>query len=603
MKFKKEDLIRHLTEASTARVNGSEKVFSKNTIFEGLQSFIPKNVNKQKLDTVRNVLSESASKSKSLGKLLPTVESVTNVWNAKTNVKNIINKILVEAAVEERGNPNAFRLNLKTIVMDKCHAKFSLNKNNQQATCEILYPNANQKITVKVSVENADDILQEIGLEDEQYTGDFGGYILSLVDEAVGASESASDMGGNKNATQIMLGNKSGGLTGFPNTWEKGSDLWESDVRKLENLFPLVEEMEDDGSPIVYSVPENKFKKNNAATAKKPTIKYNNWPSVSMKSDYDKFSDLMGMVEAAMPMNAPSAGDVNEDDLEADVSLTGEGPADPSLDMGGAQDEFGAGDFAIDAGADTTAGDFTADFGGDFGGAGGGAGGGGMGGDMAGGDVNVDGAGGMTGEDADEFINFRDKTDWLQSSLDTMQLLISQSVGQQMQKKEGSGVILTSDEILNGTQGIRNDLPNDIIDKFLKIYPELDTELTEESLDEIEEKLSLDDGQFDPWLQENLPELTGQSDVDEVLDNDMFMPFEPMGGEEAPVEGAGPDTSMEFGDFLDEFSGESTTPEYQQAEQDVVGPELNEFPNIEGGAPLPPEEEAAPPAPPRPPVR
>ena len=310
-----------------------------------------------------------------------------------------------------------------------------------------------------------------------------------------------------------------------------------------------------------------------------------------MESDVRKFGDLMSLVEEGQ---GPLAGAVNADDEEDDVSLTGNGSADPSLDvdggnLGGNGNEFGADDFSMDTTNPTATGDFTADFGGNFGG-------GDMGGAPASGDVNADAGASMGGEEEEEFVQFRDKNDWLQSSLDTMQKLVSQSVGQQMQK--GNGVILTSDEILNGTQGIRNDLPRDIVDKFLKIYPELDTELTMESLDEIEEKLSLNDGQFDAWLQENLPELTGQSDVDETLNNDMFMSFEPMGGENVGGEPqeqlpASPDDSMEFGDLLDEYSEEGNTPEYLQAANQVDGMELNEFPNIDGGA-LPPEEEEAP---------
>jgi len=595
MKIRRDELLKHLTEAVSPRTK-SDGVFSKSSVLESLQPHILKNTEQsKKFNDVRQKLQESAIKNPAKGIVSPTLESVTKVWQPKTNVTNIVKRVLVEAALDARENPNAFRLDLKSIVMDKCHAKFSLKRANQVAVCELLYPNANDKITIKVSADGFDDVLEEIGLEDEQYVNNFGDYILQMVDESILGDVQSKQIGRNApQRTQLMVGNKSGGLTGYPTTWETGSDLWESDMNTFANLMPIVEEVEDDFyEPISFSTPQNNFTK--SKKSKEPAWVMESFPSSDMHSDIKQFKDLMKLMEAGAPLGP---ADVNANDSEDDVSMAGEGPADPGLDAGGGMDDvfgdtFGADDFSMDNGANADVGDFSADFGGGFGG-------GGEAGGLDAGGINADEGGLAEGDEEEEFLNFSDKTDWLNSSLDTMQKLTSNSVAQQMQK--GSGVILTSDEILSGTQGIKNDMPGDIVNKFLKVYPELDTELTVTQLDEIEEKLSLDDGQFDSWLQQKLPEFTGTQEVDDTLNNEMFMPFEPMGGEAemgGEVEmggepfddgmgdefGAVPEES-EFNDLLDDFSEESSTPEYMQAEKDVVGPELNEFPNVDEGAPI-----------------
>jgi hypothetical protein len=254
-----------------------------------------------------------------------------------------------------------------------------------------------------------------------------------------------------------------------------------------------------------------------------------------------------------------------EEELEEETEIEGEEFDSPE----GAVDEFTEGDFAIDAGAPVDTGDFTADFGGGFGDT------------EAAGDVNADNEGEVSGEvDDAEWSTFRDKTDWLQSSLDSMQKLTSNSIAQKMQ--QGTGVVLTSDELLNGTVGLKNDMPVDVVDKFLNVYPELDNiELKESDLEQIEEKLSLDDGQFDSWLQQKLPEITGQDEVSTTLDNDMFDDFSAMGGEETieETEEATPEASFE--QFLDDVSVDTEkTPDEIEAESKVDINELPELPNL-----------------------
>lgn len=507
MNVKRAELIQSLQNVKKSLHEDDSSLMEASEVVEKLRSSVPKSGDKS---SVASDIKEQFQKALGEG------VSVEKEWKPqKTSIKNIMDRVLVEATYEQQNNPNAMRLNLQSMVLDKTHAKFSINRNGVDALVELLYPNVNDKITIKVSVKNADDNLVEVGLEDQPYLTDLGAYILKLVDETImGGMQNMAGIDSTKNQTTMYLGNKSGGMTGYPPTWEQGGEtsgvtMWESDGHKISSLMALVEQEED------------------------------------------------------------------EEDLEADVGGVDEfagleGGEDAGTDAG-----FTEEDFAIDAGAPVDTGDFTADFGGDFGG-----------GEGAG-DVNAADEGTMVGDaepDA-EWSTFRDKTDWLQSSLDTMQNLTSNSIAQKMQ--QGTGVVLTSDEILNGTVGLRNDMPIDVIDKFLNVYPELDNiELKESDLDLIEQKLSLDDGQFDAWLQQKLPEFTGQDEVSATLDNEMFEEFEPMGGEtEAELDQmdreaeATPEASFE--DFMDSVSEEdTTTPEEIEAESEVDIPELPELPNI-----------------------
>jgi hypothetical protein len=149
----------------------------------------------------------------------------------------------------------------------------------------------------------------------------------------------------------------------------------------------------------------------------------------------------------------------------------------------------------------------------------------------------------------------------------------------------GSGVVLTQDEIVNGTTGIKGDTNHDIVDKFLKVYKELDgIEIPLDMMDQIEDKLELDDQQFDSWLQAKLPEITGATEVDETLNNEMFDNFKPMGGEQKP---AAPDNKGEtLADFLSSMkeTGNTESGEDQEFREEIEkeSPDeiKNEFPNL-----------------------
>ena len=284
----------------------------------------------------------------------------------------------------------------------------------------------------------------------------------------------------------------------------------------------------------------------------------------------NQFTELVALVEAE---DEEPVGDEGGDDAFNDMS--DEFPSDLVGEQDGevnTEDDFTADDFSADGGMDLGG----MDLGGmDLGGIGLGAGGTGGGSD----EMNVGGQ----GEEAESYTQFREKSDWTNESLRNMQKLVSNAASKEM--KKGEGVILTSDEILNGTNGMVGDSNYDIVDKFLKAYTEIDgIDITTGLMDQIEDKLEIGDEEFDSWLQSKIGEITGSSDVDETLNNDMFNEeFTPMGGEspEAPKESDmfNDDSFNSFIDKLDEDDEDEAT-DKKEAELEVGGTEVNEFPNI-----------------------
>jgi len=506
----KTDILEALNKFKTDNIK-NDSLVSKKVILEGLQnvSGIKKPDGKSKfMDNIRETLNSNLAN--------PDKEIKFESWKPQaTSLKALSRRILIEAELENN-KPNAFRLNLMPITLDISHGKFQAIRNGKTAIFELLYPNAKGKITVKVQVDGCDDKIVEVGLEDSEYVGNLGVYIIKLIDECIAQSVEGQqdEMNDYMNAGGEYATPPGSGLGkgSFPPTWQA---MGEADMRKIASLMEAPDDEED------------------------------------VKPDDESMVAL---------------GD--------DPSASGE--------EGDGEGEFGEDDFSVDAGGvGTEMGDFTSDFGGDFGGGGGGGGGGSdFGGDE--GEVNAE-EGEISMEEDVNYMTFRDKADWLNSSIDTMQKLVSQSVASKMQ--DGSGVIMTSDEILNGSAGLKGDTNFDVIDKFLKVYPELDSiDLTEEQLNQIEDKLSLDDGQFDSWLQQNLPEFSGQEEVNETLNNEMFDDFEPMGGEpdvggEAPTPPEG-----DFNELVDKAVSEEddeVTPEFKEAELEIGGTKSDEFPGLD----------------------
>jgi hypothetical protein len=491
------------------------------------------------MDNVRNKLNSNLAKPDKT----PKFEST---WKPqKTSTKEIYKKIMFEAEIENR-KPNAFRINLMPIVIDKTHAKMTIIRGDKKATVEFMYPNSEQKITLKTQLDGAEDRVEEIGLEDEQYVGGLGKHIIMTIDELI-KEAGVSSQGATDDYLYGDAGKAPSSVAGFSPNWEV---MGESDSYKMQRLMSLVEAEDKD--------------------------------DLDLDLGDDDLDISGGDAESSMERDLAELDDLGDGDDLGDLG-----------DLGGGG-EFGADDFdidATDAGADTEMGDFG---GGGMGGLGDLGGGGGE--DPGAGDVNAE-EGGM--EEDVEYMAFDKKADWLNGALNAMTSLVASDVQKKM--SEGSGVAMTSDEILNGKPGIKGLTNHQIIENFLKVYPELDKELTLEQLDRIDEQLDKNEGEesFRQFLQKDIipdMEQESQDDVGDVLDNSMFDEDAPMGGEGADMG----DEDAELGGLEDELGlgledevPDEETPEFAEAENEIGEAELEEFPNVgdEGEPEEEPEEE------------
>lgn len=451
MKLNKNDILSALEIQKKDIAYISNESFKKNDIIDKISNF--------KVTTKHNNHSiDNSCKEMNVNLANPSnTIRFESMWKTRSDMKDISRKFLIESTILENSQPNAFRLDLGSLVLDKTHAKLSMKRSGEIARVELMYPNANGKITVKITLDDVDDNIYEISLEDEDYIGNFGASILTKLDDMI---QSKNKIGVGEYNAEYYSGGNSAGVTGFSPKWESVSCIGKSrDLHNMFNLMTIVEADDDE--------------------------------------DYIELSDF--------DFNEIDSGDVNSE-------------------------SFDESDFSIDAGG--------MDFGSDI--------------DMnAFDDSSTDNVHNSDNDFSIEkdvtYLTFREKNDWLNSSIDAMQKLVANSVANKMQ--EGKGVILTSDEILNGSTGIKNDANSEVIDKFLKVYPSLDSiEFREDDLTRVEKKLSLNDGQFDSWLQSEIPGMRGDSDVDDTLNNEMFDTFDEMGGEDKEsFSGIG-----EFDDFIDD---------------------------------------------------
>jgi len=200
MNLSKAELIQSLQRKRQSFRTEDSSLMEANEVLETIRSSVPK-------AEKTNIASDIKEK---FNKTLSENAILEKEWRPqKSNMKQIMDKVIVEAT--QQANSIAMRLNLQSMVVDKTHAKFSVTRNGAEALVELMYPNVNEKITVKISVKGADDNLVELSLEDQPYLTDFGAYILKLVDETI-ANSAENAMG--EDGTQMYLGNKSGALTG-----------------------------------------------------------------------------------------------------------------------------------------------------------------------------------------------------------------------------------------------------------------------------------------------------------------------------------------------------------------------------------------------------
>lgn len=447
---------------------------------------------------------QSTPKTPAVSKFLNFVPKNENLatkqWTPKTNMVDIHKKLLMESTQD-----NSFRLNIQPLVLDKMHGKFKITRGGDVVLFELLYPNANKKLSVKFELSGVEDRVLEVGLESEAYTKNFANFII-------------------KNADEMLV--------------EKRNKAPEFDPYEMDSEEAIAGK--------VYSSPS-------LVTGHAPL-----WESIIMEAD------------------AKDEDEEDEEDLPPDLSAFGD-VKDEEVSEPNAEEEFTEEDFSLNPG-ESRIGGFDSDFGG-----------GGSFSDSEG-SVNKDEDSVNVKEDAPEYIEFREKSDWLNDSLNSMQRLIAKDTSEKM--KSGSGVVLTQNEILNGLPGIKGDQNFEIVDKFLTIYPELDgVPITVDMMNQIEDKLALDDEQFDSWLQQKLPEITGTEEVNETLNNEMFEDFKPMGTEEElpelPEEGEGSvDKNQTLENFLTDLkeNKETKSEEDQEliedAEEKVDKKILDEFPNL-----------------------
>jgi hypothetical protein len=372
-------------------------------------------------------------------------------------VQMVAQKALNEAYSGPLANsaPNAFRLALGSLVIDECHAAFSVNRNGVEARVELLYPNANKKITIKISVPGSDFMLYELALEDDAYRYNFGLTVVRLIDMAVSnASQKSNVMYDNP----LAQGNQGGGV-------------------------PSTDPMDTDP--------------NLAAS------QMNNVGSASSQAGFESiFRRDVALMQAF---------------LEADATTPPE--EDPAMDPAGGVGSFGEDDFAMSDpnGADPMAGG--------VGGAGGMPAATGIG---AAGGVNAgmpDQAGSIGIDDGDdESENFKDYaienfTTEPNGQFSVLANIVSDALSKQMQSST-QGVQLNPHQIMFGMTGINNRPANEIIDAFLKLYPDLDDEFKIKDLEVIGQKLEENPSadQFNQFLQGQLKIMKGDElNYDEIM--------------------------------------------------------------------------------------
>src|SRR5574343_142198 len=162
MEFKKLDVLNALKNKKIDNgPSASDTKLAKQDVIKNLGKSYPKPTSK-----TPDKIDEMAIIKKMNGDLADPSKGIKfeSVWTpVKATVKDITQRLLTEASLTPNNSPNAFRLDLKSIVLDKVHSKFNVNRKNNNVTVELIYPNANGKITVKLNIEGIDDSVYEVG--------------------------------------------------------------------------------------------------------------------------------------------------------------------------------------------------------------------------------------------------------------------------------------------------------------------------------------------------------------------------------------------------------------------------------------------------------
>lgn len=430
------------------------------------------------------------------------------------DIRDVYEKLYMEAAAEDKP---VFSLDLSSLIMDKMNCKFNINRHNKILTAELMYPNANGKLSIRVEADGMGTV-DEITLDSDEYKV-LGDYIKGLADKVIETSGAKSPFDGS------MFGD----LDEFV-----GSGYNDEEMANIGSVAPDNEHVQGN----IF----NSFK-----GTRMDSVNIQSFKSLMEAEDDEEAPDAGGEDLGAGDVNATDGGE------EIDVADLGGDEGGEDLDVGGGafDDIFGGGDSLGDMPSDSF-------------------------------DVNVSGGGAGepdiaagTSQDEEEPVSlFREKEDGFDNAaLVGMEKLLASEASKAT--KRGSGIELTPHESYAGTRGIKGKFTNrELIDEFLKVYPELDEiEIPTALLNDIEDKLAQQDGEsFDEYLKGILPEIRGEEqEVDfNALNNDMFEEFEPMGGEEE----SGPAEQMSFDEF--DFGGdedglpEDEAPVGDEEESDLV---------------------------------
>lgn len=407
----------------------------------------------------------------------------TGKFTPRVGMDDIIEKIYMESQ-----NMGTFKLDMSNLIADKANCKLQIERNGQPLIVELMFPNANGKLSIRLDGGSYDDVF-EVSLDSEEYYN-LSEYIKLKADELIEAMDKGA-----------------------------GSSSMD-DLKPFSELGEYVGSGYNDGDMAFMgtgSSSEDKVRGNIFNS-----FKGNFMDSISL--------DGTPVFEADEDEETTDAPDDFSSADEADVFDDASTDEDIGVGFEDTGDET-ASDFGDDAMSDMFGGGGT-DFDSTFGG---------------GSDVGEPEM--SSGEEGvEETITFNDKDDWENSALRTMNDLIADYEAKQMQ--DGDGVMLTKDEILNGTPGIEGMTNKQIIDKFLKIYRELDgLEIPLDTMLDIEEKLKMNDGQFDSYIKGVLPELMGTSEMADIsaLNNDMFTEYNPSQEEEPVID----ETEEIIGDTID----------------------------------------------------
>jgi hypothetical protein len=141
MEFKKIDVLNALKKVNIDNgPSASDVKLNRQDVINNLSKACPKPTSKtpDKVDQmaiIKKMNADLADPAKSI--------KFESVWKpATTTVKAITQRILTEASAIPNNSPNAFRLDLKSIVLDRFHSKFTVNRQNNNVTVELIYPNA-----------------------------------------------------------------------------------------------------------------------------------------------------------------------------------------------------------------------------------------------------------------------------------------------------------------------------------------------------------------------------------------------------------------------------------------------------------------------------